>query len=214
MEVTTTSSINLLNVLLMVALSFTVLSALFLAALFYSRYFLAWLRSRDREKGALTSALLQVSVPRDNEIKIDAMEQLLGALYSIRKNAGFLKLKPQPTISFEIVALHESIQFYVSCHKSLQDLIEKQIHGAYPDASVKVSPEYNIFSEGGESAYAMYKLRAADYYPIKTYRDLPTDPLSAITSAMAKMQPGEGAVIQMIIAPADNDWKNFGKKFS
>ena len=213
MEVTTTSSINLLNVLLMVALSFTVLSALFLAALFYSRYFLAWLRSRDREKGALTSALLQVSVPRDNEIKIDAMEQLLGALYSIRKNAGFLKLKPQPTISFEIVALHESIQFYVSCHKSLQDLIEKQIHGAYPDASVKVSPEYNIFSEGGESAYAMYKLRAADYYPIKTYRDLPTDPLSAITSAMAKMQPGEGAVIQMIIAPADNDWKNFGKKW-
>ncbi len=204
---------NILNILLVMVAIGLILTVLGLLAIYFGHYLISWYRGRDREKWSLDSVLLQVTVPRDNEIKIDAMEQLFGALYSIKKNPGFLKLKPQPTISFEIIALHEAIKFFICTHKSLQDLVEKQIHGAYPDAQVQIVPEYNIFTENSSTAYAMYQLKSSNYFPIKTYRDLPTDPMSALTSALAKMQVGEGALIQLVIAPSDGKWKDLGKKW-
>ena len=182
--------------------------------LFFKKYFPGWVKYRNREKESLQFVLLQVRVPRGNEIKIDAAEQLFATLASLRKSGGMLSaFTPQPHLSFEIVALHESIRFFIACHKSHQDLIEKQIHGAYPDAEINVVPEYNVFSETGETAYAQLKLKSANYFPIKTFRDLPTDPLSSLTSALAKMQSGEGAAVQIIIAPSDSKWKDAGKKW-
>jgi hypothetical protein len=188
-----------------------------MVAYFYP-FFANLYKYREREKYSLGFVLLQITVPRGNEIKIDAAEQFINALYSIKIGAGgfmgmFKNMKPQPHISFEIVGTPESIRFYVACHKKYQDLIEKQINGAYPDAAVKEVPEYNIFTETGKVAYAAMKLRADNHFPIKTYKDLPTDPLSSLTSALAKMQPGEGTVIQILLAPADGGWKDIGKKF-
>lgn len=186
--------------------------------IYFYPYFKNLYKYREREKYSLGFVLLQITVPKANEVKIDAAEQFISALYSIKIGAGgflgmFKDLKPQPHIAFEIVALPESIRFYVACHKKYQDLIEKQINGAYPDASVKEVPEYNIFSETGKVAYTAYKLKSSDYFPIKTYKELPTDPLSGITSALGKMQQGEGAVIQLLVAPVGDDFKNSGKKF-
>ncbi|MDD2822536.1 MAG: type IV secretion system DNA-binding domain-containing protein [Candidatus Daviesbacteria bacterium] len=215
MEVTdsATSIPELFNAFILFIVLGLILAALILAGIYFSRYFIAWYRDRNREKDSLDSVLIKVAVTRDNEIKIDATEQLISTLYSIRKSSGFMNLTPQQHFSFELVALHESITFYISVPKTLQDLIEKQVHGAYPDAEIKVMPEYNIFSENGQTAYAMYTLKNADYFPIKTYKDLPTDPLSALTAALAKMQAGEGAVIQLVMSPAGNEWKDAGKKF-
>lgn len=216
MEVTSTTtaaSANPLGLVITLLLWVFVLAFLGLGAVFFGRYLLQWYRNRDREKYSLESVLLQVTIPRDNEIKIDAAEQMFSALYSVKRNPGFLKLKPQPHISFEVVALHESIRFFISVHKSLRDLVEKQVNGAYPDASIKEVAEYNIFSENGQTAFVRYQLRSQNFFPIKTYRDLPTDPMSSLTSALSKMQPEEGAVVQMVLSPADNKWKDAGKKW-
>ncbi len=181
---------------------------------FFKKYLAGWIKYKDREKNSLQFVLLQIKVPRGNEVKIDVAEQLFATLASLRKSGGlFSMFTPQPHLSFEIVALHESIRFFVSCHRSHQDLIEKQIHGAYPDAEIKQVPEYNIFSETGETAYAQLKLKNADHFPIKTFRDLPTDPLSSLTSAFAKMQPNEGAAIQLLVSPAAGNWKEVGQKW-
>lgn len=213
MEVTQTNSPDYLGLLIVFIFGLGLFLALLGSMVYFWRFFVGWVKYKDREKGSLEFVLLQVTMPRDNEIKIDAAEQLFATFASIKKSTGklFGRFKAQPHLSFEIVALHESIKFYVSCHKNHQDLLEKQINGAYPDAEIKQVEEYNIFTEGGSSAYAALKLRSADYLPIKTFRDLPTDPLSAITSAMAKMQPGEGAAVQMIISPSDGKWKDSGK---
>lgn len=183
-------------------------------AVYSWRFLVGWIKYKDREKTSLKYVLLQVIVPRDNEIKIDAAEQLFATFASLKKSGGwFSRFKPQTHISFEIVALHESIRFYISVHKNQQDLIEKQINGAYPDAEIKEVPEYNIFTEDGKTAYVALKLRSDDHFPIKTFRDLPTDPLSALTSALAKMQPNEGAAVQMLISPTTSSWKDLGKKW-
>ncbi len=197
-------------VILVVLLLFVAAGALFLY-LFYQ--FIKW---RKREEHALDFVLLQVAVPRENEIKIDAMEQFFTSLYSLKKGGPMWKLPfltPQEHLSLEIVAEHENIRFYISCSEQVKDLVEKQIHGTYPGAIVKQVEDYNIFSEDGEVAYLSLKLRSSYYFPLKTYKDLAVDPISVITSALAKLGEGEGAAIQLLISPAENKWRSLGKKY-
>ncbi|MEK7580800.1 MAG: type IV secretion system DNA-binding domain-containing protein [Patescibacteria group bacterium] len=173
-----------------------------------------WMKNKNREVKSLDFVLMQIAVPRDNEIKIDAAEQMFASIYSIHKSHGtFGFLTPQEHFSLEIVATPEQIKFYISCPKSLQDLVEKQIHGSYPGAEVREVDEYNIFSEDGKLAFAALRLKESNYYPLKTHKDLAVDPLSQVTSALAKMAPGEGAVIQILASPADGRWRSAGKKF-
>lgn len=215
MEVTQNTGPNLTALLATVVVALGLFLGLAALIAFSWKFLKGLIKYRDREKKSLQFVLLQVIVPRDSEVKIDAAEQFFATFTALKKSTGFLNKAffAQPHISFEIVALHESIKFYVSCHKDHQDMVEKQLNGAYPDAEIKEVPEYNIFSENGQTAYALLKLRSPNYFPTKTFKDLPTDPLSALTSALAKMQPGEGTAVQMIIAPSDGTWKDFGKKW-
>ena len=180
---------------------------------FLGEAFVVWYRNRDREEKSLKYVLLQVAVPRDNEIKIDAAEQMISSFASLYKGGKLSFLKLQDHLSFEIVGLPEDIRFYMAVPEKLKDMVEKQIHGAYPGADIKEVNEYNIFSEKGKVAFTEFQFRSAAYMPIKVYKDLPVDPLSSITSALAKMREGEGAAVQVLFAPAGNAWKSAGRKY-
>ncbi|HPS40599.1 MAG TPA: type IV secretion system DNA-binding domain-containing protein [Candidatus Woesebacteria bacterium] len=174
-------------------------------------YLLAVLiKNRHRENYVLNFVTLLVELPKSNEIKIDAAEQMFAGLYSLKKRGFFAFLKPEETIGFEITGMKEDIAFYVTCHRAIRDLVEKQINGAYPSASISEVDEVNIFNETGRVAFAAIKLDKANFYPIKTYKDLPTDGLSLITSAMSKMSDGEGATLQILLKPEGKRWQNKG----
>src|SRR3972149_7687804 len=190
------------------------LSGLFIFVLVGAAVFgLALFKGKGREEHSIDSVLLQVAVPKNNEVKIDAMEQMFSSLYSIKKGGWKQKYKSQPTISFEIVAKQEDIRFYIWTPKTFQDLIEKQIHGAYSDAEIIEVPEYNIFLEKAKVAYKSIQLKKPNFYPLKVFKDLPTDPLASLTSALAKMGTDEAAAIQVLISPADSSWQKAGASF-
>ena len=191
-----------------------VIMAFFAVGLAFVGYidFLLW-KYRDREHVSLEHVLLQIAVPRDNETKIDAAEQMFASLHAINHSGFWSFLKPQEHIAFEIVAKREDIRFYISVPRNLMDLVEKQIHGAYPGADIRIMDEYSIFTATGKVAFAALKLKNSDYMPIRVYRDLPTDPLSSITSVLAKMSEGEGAVVQIIISPAGGKWRSKGRSY-
>ncbi len=171
-------------------------------------------RLRKREERSLGAVLLLVKVPRSNEIKIDAMEQIISSLHAIHEKGGFLsRFSDQPTISFEIVAQKEEIKFYIWASKGLRDLIEKQVHGGYPDAEITEVPEYNIFYDGGHVAHKSYQLSKESYFPLKTYKELPTDPLSSVTSAIGKMGEGEAVAVQILVSPVDSSWQKMGRDY-
>jgi len=194
-------------------ISLFVMGLCLLGLVFLGYWVLILLRNRKREERSLDYILLEVAVPRDNEIKIDAAEQLFSSLYSLKSGGMFSFLKTGDHISLEIVGKNENIRFYVGAPEKIKDLVEKQIYGAYPGASVEQVDEYNIFDKEGKVAFSSLKLSSTNYYPIKNYRELATDPLSSLTSSLAKMQEGEGAAIQVIIRPAENKWKAVGKKY-
>lgn len=193
--------------------------------LFY--IFVLWLRYRNRESISLNSVLLQVTVPRENETKIDAAEQMFASLYALYGTTRFEYFRPQPHISFEIVGLPGDIRFYVNVPAKYRDFVEKEINGAYPEADILpvndpaakqrdgmvIGTEYNIFSDNGKVAFMWMNLKGAEYLPIKVYKDLPVDPLSTLTSILGKMREDEGAAIQIIIQPASSHWKKIGRSY-
>lgn len=203
----------LLNQLIVVVIALVVGSGI----LWLSGYLLVlWYRHKDREEKSLEMVCVQVAVPRDNEVKIDAMEQLFASLNSIRKGGlgpfgWFTFLQVQPHVSFEIVARKEDIRFYIVVPNKLRDLVEKQIHGVYSGADIRVVEEPNIFSEKGEVEYAWLVQRNVAYNPIQVFKNLTTDSMASLTSALAKMGEEEGAHIQVLISPTDNKWKGKGR---
>jgi len=197
-----------------IILVFLAVFSVFIFIVVVAVYFIyTHMKHRNREEESIDSVLLQIAVHKNNEIKIDAMEQLFSALYSIKGGGWKQKYKTQPSISFEIVAKKEDIRFYVWTPKKFQDMIGKQIHGAYPDADITEVQEYNIFNEEGKVAYKAFQLARDNFYPMKTFKELPIDPMSGITSALAKMGEGEAAAIQILISPAENTWSKSGSSF-
>ncbi|MEK7447511.1 MAG: DUF87 domain-containing protein [Patescibacteria group bacterium] len=110
----------------------------------------------------------------------------------------------QRHIALEMIAKDREIFFHMGVPVILVDMVEKMLSSQYPEALVEESEEYNIFSEewkevgvcGGE-----LKLIKNFIYPIKTYKNLDSEPLESITNALSSMEQGEGAAVQILIRP-------------
>ncbi|MDH7475966.1 MAG: type IV secretion system DNA-binding domain-containing protein [Microgenomates group bacterium] len=172
-----------------------------------------YFRLKKREQISLEMLTLEVRVPKDNEIKIDAAEQMFAAFASLKKSGWLSFLDLDDVLAFEIVGKEAEIRFYVSAPAKIIDLVEKTIYGFYPSADIKRVDEPNIFSEEGKVAFAGLRTKDYPYMPLKTYREMATDSLSAITSALSKMAEGEGAMVQILIRPAKTTWKKQGKSY-
>ncbi len=200
------------NLIALMVSFFVIIGVIVLAAL-VAYLIIQLLKQRSREKYALNFATLLIRLPKNNEVKIDAAEQMFASLYSLKSSGISSFFKSEDVISFEIVALKEDISFHVSCSRKIQDLVEKQIYGAYPLAEIEEVDEVNIFNEKGRVAFASLKLEKAHFYPIKTYKDLPTDGLSLVTSALSKIQAGEGSVLQVLLQPVGSTWQRKARRY-
>ena len=187
---------------------------LFLAMIGYA--FFLWFKWKDREEKSLKLVTLLIAVPQDNEVKVDAMEQIVGSLASMYKSAKFKWLQDfvsQESVSLEIIGTDEDIRFYISIPQKYQDLIEKQIYSVYAGAEIDVVEEPNIYTENGAIEYAWMGMKKSPFYPLKTYKEIAVDPLSAISSALSKLNKGETVAIQMVLLPTNDKWKKAGRSF-
>lgn len=205
-----TTFLSLMSAAILSLLSFALILSI---AVVLGYTLLQWFRHRGRESYSLNTVMLQILLPKDNEVKIEAAEQMFNALYSIKQSKWKSLFTAEDRISFEIIGLKESISFNILCPKELQDLVEKQVHATYPGARIKTVDEPNIFSEGGKVAFAALKLKNGSHYPIKTHTELATDPLNLITAAFSKIQEGEGAILQMVIEPASSKWQDRAQSY-
>lgn len=172
--------------------------------------FVIWLRYRNREEVSMNFVLLEIAVPKDNEIKIDAVEQMFSSLYSLKKGGFWQKFAAQQHLSLEIVGKKEDIRFYISCHRNNVELVEKMVSGTYPGTQVVQVDEYNIFYKDAKVEFAELALKSESFKPLKSFKDMPVDFLSSLTSALAKFSDDEAAVVQIIISPAESEWSKSG----
>jgi len=185
-----------------------------LAVIFY--FISKQIKKNNLENKAKDWVLFEIMVPKENEIEVGVAEQMFANLSGIGGDGGGLFGKLfgiKNSISFEIVALPESIKFYVYCPRDIAGWVERQVLGSYQDAEFKQCDEYNIFPDEGNVAFASLILTDEKYNPLKTAENFEGDPLANITSSLTNIEKGEGIAVQLVITPSGSKWQKKGRSF-
>lgn len=153
---------------------------------------------------AKKNIVLSILVPKENEKKPIAAEQMFASLHGIFKPEN----KFQDQISFEIVSKDKYIQFYVCLPNYMKDFVEGQIYAQYPDVEIYEANDYTMEKiENNFVASALLELNKSDVYPLKTFPNFEVDPLAAITGVLSKVDGGEQIWIQTIVKPVSDAWQ-------
>ncbi len=158
------------------------------------------------------SVLLMLEIPRANDKKELAAEQLFASLHGILRDKAELQNSNgvQEHLSFEIVSTGGQIRFYVWVPKILQSFVEGQIYAQYPTVQIyKMDDDYVDDRTKYPVVYtAELDLTENEALPIKTFENFEVDPLAGITGTLAKLNPdnSEELWIQILTRPIPDDW--------
>jgi len=158
------------------------------------------------------SVLLMLEIPKANDKKELAAEQMFASLHGILRDANELKNSGgvQEHLSFEIVSTGGQIQFYVWTPKVLQSFVEGQIYAQYPTVQIHtVDKDYVDTRKDHPVVYsAELGLTTNEALPIKTFDTFEVDPLAGITGTLAKIaaESREELWIQILTRPVPDSW--------
>ncbi|OGL72596.1 hypothetical protein A3D72_02060 [Candidatus Uhrbacteria bacterium RIFCSPHIGHO2_02_FULL_57_19] len=184
----------------------------------------------NRERIGFGQAVLLISVPKEtaekkgemertkslDEIRedISVAEALFSAIGGLRAERGIVSwfTGRSDNFSFEIVAHEGQVWFYVAVPRKMVEFTTQQIHALYPAAQVEDVEDYNLFSPTGAISGGYLVLKRHHLFPIKTFKTIEADPMEAITSALGRVEKGEGAAVQFIVRSARREWRKKGSR--
>ncbi len=158
------------------------------------------------------SVLLMLEIPKTNDKKELAAEQLFASLHGILRDRQELKNSGgvQEHLSFEIASTGGQIRFFVWVPKILQSFVEGQVYAQYPSVQIyKMNEDYVDRRNKYPVAYSSeISLIDNEALPIKTFESFEVDPLAGITGTLAKLNPdnSEELWIQILTRPVSDDW--------
>ena len=143
---------------------------------------------------------------------IGVAESLFASIGGIKHQHGFRAwlLGREDHMSFEIVAQNKVIKFYFAAQGKLVNTIEQQLLAQYPDAHLEEAEDYNLFSPTGQILGAYLQFARPVGFPIRTYKKIESDPMSAITNTLSKLEADEAVGIQYIVRSAKGTWRDRG----
>ncbi len=165
------------------------------------------------------SVLLMLEIPRANDKKELAAEQMFASLHGILRDANELKNSGgvQEHLSFEIVSTSGQIRFYIWVPKILQSFVEGQIYAQYPTVQISTVDEDYVSKEKEHPVVytAELGLSANSALPIKTFDTFEVDPLAGITGTLAKLgaEENEEMWIQILTRPVADSWHEDSDKW-
>ncbi len=200
-----------------------------ISLLFYAVYkiVIKIIKQKYDYKRTLELTFLKITLPKNNsdldekketlkdfKEAISLMEQLFSSLKSLSSNNIKSKILWQELISFEYVAHHNEILFYIVVPKKYKYLIEKQVNGFYTDAILEETKEINIFKNRKYIEATYLNTSKEFFFPIKTYQKLESDPMNNILWAFSKLEEDESAVVQVLLKPVNDWWQSKSSKAS
>lgn len=161
--------------------------------------------------------LLMLEIPRTNDKKELAAEQMLAALHGILRSKRDLRSSGelQEHISLEVAAIGQRIRFYMWMPKQLQAFVEGQIYAQYPTVQIYEQEEDYADRRLHQTVIHSAELNLTDNetLPIKTFPSFEVDPLAAITATLAKLdKEDEEMWIQIMARPIPDDWHKKGQR--
>jgi hypothetical protein len=151
-------------------------------------------------------------VTEENISKAQTLYGILASTYNKDRTHAYYG---QKHISFEIVAMHGFVYFYVAVPVSLVEITKQAIVSSYPSAQLEEVEEHNIFNQVGKLSAVSggeLSLRESFVYPIATYQELKRDSLQSLLNSLSELGKEDGVGIQIMIRPASSWWQKTAQK--
>lgn len=169
---------------------------------------------------------LRILMPKDALVQANAQEkklpEWLQGMENFFMNIASLKaqkglkhyfLGRDDHLALEIVQDRDGlIYFYISCHEKMVPYIEQQLQASYSHAQMEEATDFNIFTPLSQPSAASLSFSKPYVFPIRSFRQLETDPLNPLTNAFSFLTPGEGACIQFVARSAHPKWHTLSSK--
>lgn len=155
-------------------------------------------------------AVLDLRTPRSGEQTAAAMVQVFNALPA--PPAGLLsRWRTTPMFYFEIHNIAQTIRFQVATPLPYRDYLVGQLMAVYPELVARDVRENPLarFAGAHPTRTSRFQLARANHFPLQTFETLAQgdDPLSALLSALSRLEEGDAALLQLAVARAREDWK-------
>ncbi len=159
-----------------------------------------WDSKTDREQAK--------EIAKDMKEKIGRMSQVytnLKKLWKLNiKDRIMYKLFRKPRISLMYHYTNGTLNFIIWCYPEYKTLIEWSIWAQYPDSSIEIVKEPNVFKK---KHYRVMPLQTEkdDVYTLKMYKKLSDDPINNIIDAIWNISKYDTATIMLNIKPLWDD---------
>jgi hypothetical protein len=202
-------------------ISYAIFALVILAILIFAKKLLNWILANS---SYYEHSIMLVRLPKEkpkeeqssspmNRIQtlreeISKFETIFGSIGGLRAQRGIISwiIGRNDHFSFEVVANHKKICFYVVVPKKMSRYIEQEIHAYYPESVIEEVEDYNIFSANGEILAGYLKTKRSLIFPLKTYNKMEADPLNSVLNIMSKLDSGEGMAMQCLVRSAKGNW--------
>jgi hypothetical protein len=168
-------------------------------------------KSQANQEAPDPGVVLLLQVPRTNDKKELAAEQMFASLYGLLTIPahGLFQATIRERLSFEIAVINKRIGFYVWVPQYLKSFVEEQIYAQYPTVQISEVPDYTLTPDEsfGTTLISELKYTGPEMLPIKTFQSFEVDPLAAITATLAKFEMDEEAWLQITVRPAPAHWQ-------
>lgn len=140
---------------------------------------------------------ISISLPPHQKVNVENAEQFL-------MNLSYCALP----LSFEIIGSSDSIWLQLSCREPDFQQLKQQLQAYFPDAVI--NEEKDILKRLGddeqEFAIVDFGLSQEFMRPLRTFRNLETDPLIGIVGALENLDAGEIGLVQVLFQGVRNPW--------
>jgi len=193
---------------------------------FYYVFYLLWNDFvKDNWSNKQEWTLIEVIPPKELETGPKLMESIYQGLSGVHVSYNafeeYLLGMDTDKFSFELVGLGGEVHFYIRVQKKLRNLVESQIYAQYPNAEITEVEDYmkNFPRVVPNRDWNLWGsdlvLTAADPIPIRTYDKFEEDitgtmldPMAAFVELFGSLPPGQNLLLQFIIKPLPEAWRN------
>lgn len=134
-----------------------------------------------------------IKVPQNNEATAAEFEQVLVQLHETLRGQR---------VSFEMVATGQNIGFFFTTDAATAEVVAGQVYAVASDSDIVEVPDITkTIHQNVQFISSELSLVRNDLYPLKTFTEFQRDSLSGLLSVLSKCQPGEGVIVQIVIAP-------------
>lgn len=157
-------------------------------------------------------------VAKDMKEKLSRMGQVYDALHKLGQSSfietTMRQLFRKPKVTFVLHYENGLLNFLVSVYPEYRKIVESGIAAQFPDASIEMlSKNPNYFGKKYSSITVM-ETKKNPVFPIKTYKQMPDDPLNNIIDTMGKMSNEDTFSIVVPIKPIGEKFNGKAKKWA